>query len=127
MILHSGLRIVALVVAPALFSLNVDRNLTEHPRIIHIDPQKAAPAEVVMAYGVNLDRSHVAELILEGSGGATITHIVEQAADLIRFRVPVMLEPGEYRIVLVADRRWGMEMLDQDIVLTIVSGDTTAQ
>jgi len=125
MILNSGLRIFAFIVAPALFSVTVERNIAERPRLINIDPQKAAPGEIVSAHGVNLDRALVAELLLEGGGGTTITHITEQRADLLRFRVPTMLEPGEYRIVLVADRRSGTKVLDQNIVLTIVNANGT--
>jgi hypothetical protein len=122
MILHSGLRIVALAIAPAVFSVNVDQGLSERPRLRTIEPQVAAPAEIVTAYGVNLDRSHVAELLLSGNDGTAITHMVEQRPDLIRFRVPSSLEPGMYQIVLVVDSRWETELIDQDIVLTVVRG-----
>ena len=120
MFLNSGLRIVALVIAPAVFQLNIDRRVSDRPYVSSIEPQTAAPGAIVAAHGANLDRSQVAELILEGSDGTIMTHIVEQRPDLIRFRVPSMLDPGVYRIVLVADRRWGAELIDQDIVLTVL-------
>jgi hypothetical protein len=123
MFLHSGLRILALMATPALFSVNVDQGLGERPHLTGIVPQAAAPAAVVTAFGFNLDRSNVAELILEGSDGTIMTHIVEQQPDLIRFRVPRSLEPGLYRIVLLAETSWGTELIDQDIVLTVLKAD----
>ena len=126
MVLQSGLRILTLVIAPALLSVSIDRDITERPRIMSIYPQKAAPAEIVKGYGVNLDQSHVAELLLEGTDGTTLTHIIEQRPDLIRFRVPIILRPGEYRVILVADYRWKTELIEQDIVLTVVSMDKAA-
>jgi len=126
MLLHSGFRIVALLVAPALFSLNLDRDMSDHPRVRSIEPQVAAPGEIVAARGSNLERARVAELMLVGSEGTTVTHIIEQQTELIRFRVPMMLDPGVYRIVLVADRRWGAEMLEQDVVLTVAGMNRSA-
>ena len=124
MLLHAGVRIVALVVAPALFSVSLDHDASARPRLSSVEPQVAAPAEIVTARGVYLDRSRVVELILSNSDGKAITHIVEQRPDLIRFRVPRTLGPGKYQIVLVVDSRWGTELIDQDIVLTVVSVGT---
>lgn len=126
MLLHSGLRIMALVIAPTLFSLNLDRDLSDHPRVTSIEPQVASPGDVVAALGSNLDRSRVAELMLASADGTAITHIVEQGPDLIRFRVPVMLDPGVYRIVLAVDRRWGTTLIDQDVVLTVAGVNRSA-
>jgi hypothetical protein len=33
----------------------------------------------------------------------------------------MMMEPGDYRIVLVADTRWGTEMINQEVILTVVA------
>lgn len=121
MLLHSALRIAALVIVPAMFSVNVDRDTSERPRVGLLEPQAAAPGDVVAAHGVNLERSRVSELVLWSGDNKAITHILEQRADLIRFRVPMMMEPGDYRIVLVADTRWGTEMINQDVVLKVVA------
>ena len=121
MTLNSAVRISVLVLAPALFSASIDRDARQRPSVSHIEPQVVAPAEIVTAYGVNLDRSRVEELILANPERTAITHIVQQWPDLIRFRVPPSLEPGEYQIVLVVGSRWGTELVDQHIVLTVVS------
>lgn len=123
MLLQTGLRVLFLVVAPAIFILNIGGGPSQRPRLSSIEPHVAAPGEIVMAHGANLDRSRVAELILQGNERAPMVQIVEQRPDLIRFRVPRLLDPGQYRIVLVADTRWGTEMIDQDVVLTVVKAD----
>src|SRR5438874_11047099 len=105
--LHSLVRIVALAIMPAVFSISVDRDTRDRPRVIRLEPQIAGPAEIVTAYGTKLDRSYVMELILANAGRTSITHIFEQRSDLIRFRVPPSLEPGHYQIMLVIESRWG--------------------
>lgn len=121
MLIPTALRMLVLVIVPALFSSNVDRHLGERPQVMLLVPQTAAPGEVVAAHGLNLERSRVSELILANGDRKAITHIVEQRADLIRFRVPRLIDPGEYQIVLVADTRWGTELIEQDVILTVVA------
>ena len=123
MIIQSVLRVLILVIAPAVLLLNAGRGPNLHPRLAVLDPQTAAPGEIVTAHGANLDRSRVAELVLEGSDATILAHIVEQRQELIMFRVPQSLKAGQYRIVLLADTRWGTERFDQDILLTVVTAD----
>jgi len=126
MFMNFAVRIVALVVAPAFFSVSADQTWLERPRVIRLEPQMVAPAEIVTAYGVSLDRSRVEELLLANPEITALTHIVEQSPDLIRFRVPLSLEPGSYRVVLLTNKHWGVEMIDQDVILTVVSVEERA-
>lgn len=121
MALHSVVRIVALAIAPAIFTAHIDRDPNRRTLVNRVEPAIVTPAEIVTAYGAGLDRSNVVELILANRSRTSITHIFEQTPHYIRFRVPPSLEPGEYRIVLVVESRWGTELADQDVVLTVVS------
>jgi len=125
-IIQSGFRILVLLIAPALLLLGASRDPRQDPRLMVLEPSAAAPGEIVTAYGANLERARVVELILEGSDGTTLVRIVEQGPDLIRFRVPASIAPGQYRIVLLATTVWGREMIDQDVVLIVINPERTA-
>ncbi len=121
MALHSVVRIVALAIAPAIFTATIDRDPNRRTLVHRVEPAIATPAEIVTAYGTGLDRLNVVDLILANNHRTAITHIFEQRPQFIRFRVPPSLDPGEYRIVLVVESRWGTELADQDVVLMVVS------
>ena len=121
MALHSAVRIVALAIAPAIFTATVDRDPNRRTLVNRVEPAIVTPAEIVTAYGSGLDRLNVVDLILANNHRTAITHIFEQRPHFIRFRVPPSLEPGEYRIVLVVESRWGTELAEQDVVLMVVS------
>ncbi len=123
MITQSVLRVLIIVIAPAILLLKAGRAPSLRPQLLALDPQTASPGEIVTAHGANLDRTRVAELILEGNEATTLAHIVEQRPELIMFLVPRSLKAGQYRIVLIADTRWGTERFDQDILLTVITAD----
>ena len=125
--LSSGRDIVPIGLPPVPFLLSVEGDPTSLPDLVNLQPQEATTSEIVTAYWVNLGRMQVAQLILVGARRTTIANIVGQRPDSIKFRVPPMLAPGDYRIVLVAHRRWGMEMLVQDVLLKVITADESTQ
>jgi hypothetical protein len=118
--LDLAVRLVILLATVALSSINIDRGPTSRPRVDRIEPQTAKPGALVLASGINLDRSRVLDLILSNSEGTALTRIVEQSEMLIRFRIPQSLAPGQYRVILVLGDRWWPETLEQPVSIVVL-------
>src|SRR6185436_1975369 len=82
-----------------------DPNTRDLPRIDRIEPAVIRPGGIVNAFGAYLDRSKLADLLLTDGDSSALTHILEQNATRIRFRLPSMLEAGRYSILLVTRER----------------------
>jgi hypothetical protein len=83
----------------------------------------ATVGELVTGFGANLERSSVVDLILGSADTTALARIVEQQENLIRFRIPISLAAGRYRIVLVVSRRWGSELIDQETFIDVLEGE----
>jgi hypothetical protein len=115
-----GLAIPVLAIAAgALTMARVDREALS-PRVDRVEPAAAAAGAVVTAYGANLGRTRVLELILTNEQQSALTQILEQSDERIRFRVPRSLSEGDYRIELVAATRWGTEVNEQSARFTVL-------
>ena len=53
-----------------------------------------------MIYGRGLERSKIADVLLTDGDQSAFTHILDQSDTSLRVRLPRMLEPGFYSIVL---------------------------
>jgi len=111
---------VVLLLATVGLSPNIDRGSTSRPRVDRIEPQAGKPGALLMAMGVNLDRSRVLDLILSNSERTALTRIVEQSPSSIRFRIPRSLAPGQYRVVLALANGLRQETLEQPVWLTVL-------
>ena len=118
--LDLAMRVVLLLAAVVLSPINIDRGSTSRSRVDRIEPQTAKPGALVMAFGVNLERSRVLDLILSNSERTALTHIVEQSDESIRFQIPQSLSPGQYRVILSVANRWGQETLEQPFSLVVL-------
>src|SRR5262249_5113090 len=95
------------------------------PRVYRVEPSAAKPDSIVTAFGVNLDRSHVLELMLNSvdSDSCALTHILEQGEDQIRFRIPKSPTAGRYSIVLMVTGHLEPELIDQQVFITILRAE----
>ena len=114
------MRMTFLLATVALSSVNIDRWPTSRPRVDTIEPQAAKPGALVLASGVNLDRSRVLDLILSNPERTALTRIVEQSEVSILFRIPQSLAPGQYKVILALGDRWGRETLEQPVSIVIL-------
>src|SRR4051812_43263516 len=98
--LDYAMRALALLSTIVLSPVRIDSRLTGEPRVDRIEPAAAKPGAAVTGFGVNLNRSHVEDLILIRGDMFILTRIIEQQDNLIRFRIPRALAAGQYRLVL---------------------------
>jgi hypothetical protein len=118
-----GLTVGMVLAAVVLSLLGLDRGMASHPRVDRIEPEAAKAGALVTAFGVNLDRSRVHELILANVDRValtSLTHMVDQSDVFIQFRVPRTLAPGQFRVELVVVNRWGAEVVEQPISFTVL-------
>ena len=118
--LDLAMRIASLLATVILLPISIDRDLSPRPRVDRVVPEAAKRGEIVIAAGVNLDRSRVLDLILGNFEQTALTHIVEQSEVSIRFKIPQSLTPGTYRITLALANRWGFQTLEQQPVSLVV-------
>jgi hypothetical protein len=87
------------------------------PKVTRLEPDTAKPGDVVTAYGQSIGTAYVDDLSLtDGTGHALVT-ILEQTETVIRFRVPAMLTPGRYILVIHLSRY--RESIEQAVTLTV--------
>jgi hypothetical protein len=110
----------SLLATVVLSPVSIDRGVGTRPRVDRIEPQAAKAGAVVVAWGANLDRSRVGDLMLSNSQRIALTRIIEQSDAVLRFRIPPNLAPGRYQIVLALGDRWGRETLDQQVFLVVL-------
>jgi len=122
--LDYAMRIAPLVAAALLSPASIDRHqFRDRPRVDRVEPSAAKPGAVLAAFGVNLDRSQVTELMLSGQDVVALTHIVEQQEDMIRFRIPRSVMAGRYNILLALSDHWEPELLEQPVFVTVLEPD----
>jgi hypothetical protein len=71
----------------------------------------------VTAYGEHLGTSNVDDLSLTDGNGHALVTILEQTETSIRFRVPAMVTPGQYIVVIHPSNRY--QGIEQDVILTV--------
>jgi hypothetical protein len=117
-----GAKLVAawamLLALPNTGSTFRDRDPREATRIDRVEPAKARPGDIVMIYGRGLERSKIADVLLTDEDHSALTHILDQSGTLIRVRLPRMLEPGFYSIVLATSDR-ETRFLDQGVTIKV--------
>ena len=113
-------RMVTLLAAAIFAPVYTESNHAVRPNVDRIEPQAAKPGGLVTAFGVNLDRSRVFDLILTNSERTALTRIIEQTDVSIRFQVPQSLAPGQYQILLALAGRWNPETVEQQVSLTVL-------
>ena len=109
---------VAFLVLVAVGGAYRDPNTRDLPRIDRVEPAVMRPGDVASASGQYLDRSKVADLLLTNGDLSALTHILEQHATLIRFRLPSTLEAGRYSILLVT-REQQPRFIQQDVEIIV--------
>src|SRR5437762_2696136 len=62
--LDHAMQIVSLLATAVLSPVSVDRYTHDPPRVDRVEPDVAKPNEIVTAFGSNLDRTYVVDLIL---------------------------------------------------------------
>jgi len=92
------------LLAPAAGN-DANREAYDRPRIDRVEPGAARAGGLVTIYGQSLDRSAVADVLLSDGDCVALTRILDQSATRIRVRLPRMLEPGKYSILLVTRGR----------------------
>lgn len=118
--LDHAMRILSLLATAVLSPVSVDRQTHDRPRVVRVEPDVARPNEAVTAFGANLDRTHVMELILSSRDSNALAHIIEQRDDRIRFRIPQFPAAKRYSIVLVLADHLEPEIVDQQVFITVV-------
>jgi hypothetical protein len=121
--LDYAMRVVSLLATVALSPARVDRQPIELSRVERVEPAAAKAGAIVTAFGVNLNRSRVVDLILSQGDMIMLAHIVEQRDELIRFRIPRSALSAKYRIALVIEQLWGPTMVGQQVFFEILPGD----
>jgi len=119
--LDHAMQIVSLLATAVLSSVSVDRYTRDPPRVDRVEPDVAKPNEIVTAFGSNLGRTYVVDLILRSPDSDALAHIVEQRDDRIRFRIPQFPAASRYSIVLVLADRWEPQLVDQQVFITILT------
>jgi hypothetical protein len=83
-----------------------------------LSPQRRDQAILQSSMDEASKRSKVADVLLTDEDHSALTHILDQSDTSIRVRLPRMLKPGFYSIVL-ATRGHEMRFLDQDVTIKV--------
>lgn len=116
-------RIAALLVLFALTAAVAAKAATDQPSegvpvLSTVNPDAAKAGALVTARGEFLDKSHLAELFLSTDKTDVKVEIVEQAATLVKFKIPADAAPGRYGLtVLMAGRE--PTLLEQPVSLAV--------
>ena len=112
------MRIVSLLGTAIVSPVSIDRH--DPPLVDRVEPNVTRPGAVVTAFGANLDRSRVQELILSSPESIALVHIVEQQEDRIRFEIPRAPAARRYSIVLALMNHLEPELVDQQVFIMIL-------
>ena len=97
--------------APAAFA--------QVPVVNSIDPNEAAAGAVIVAVGVNLDSSKVAEVYLTDGINDIKVQVLEQKSDSLKFKVPNDAKAGHYNLMVATTQKPPI-MLVQPVKLTVL-------
>lgn len=87
-------------------------------RVTRLEPDSGSPEDIVTAYGERLDSSRVGDVSLSGGNVQALVRIIQQEETLIRFRIPTMLTPGTYIVVIHPVGKYG-DGVRQRVSLTV--------
>ncbi len=89
------------------------------PVVNTVDPNEALAGAVIVATGVNLDTSKVAEVYLTDGVNDIKVQVLEQKAESLKFKIPNDAKAGGYNLMLATKQKPPI-MLVQPVRITVL-------
>ena len=108
----------AVILAFVLASILLAGAASVRSTISRLDPNYGRPDDLITAYGEHLGANNVADLSLTDERCYALVNITEQSETTIRFRIPSMLEKGDYKVLIHPVGRYTTS-IEQRVTLTV--------
>ena len=88
------------------------------PRVETVEPDSGKPGTVVTINGDNLEKAGVPEVFLTDGKNDLKVVVTEQAAKIIKFKIPDAAKPGRYSVMLLTGGK-DPKYLEQPVKITV--------